>query len=135
MSQKKQQHELWWQDDGQLGSALKDLAASRKNSDLEKAVFSRTMASLPERPAGWRKTVFRWWESITERPLAAVATVAVAVLIAIGVWVAVATMQTPRPVETNPNMAQIENIESVNSTAIVADGNNDVPTVIWVFEE
>jgi|GEM_PF-3560617 len=135
MSQKKQQHEAWWKDDGALGSALKDLAASRKNTDLEKAVFSRTMASLPERPAGWRMTLSRWWKSITERPLAAAATVAAVVLIAIGVWVAVAAMQATPPVETNPNMAEIENIESVNSTAIVADGNNNVPTVIWVFEE
>ena len=135
MSHDRQHNDAWWQDDGHLKKALKEMADARIRPDRENAAFARAMATLPPRPAGWRMHLSHLWMSLVERPLTVAAAAAVVVLVVAGLWMALHTQQEVQPVEANPNMAHIENIESVNSTAIVADGNNNAPTIIWVFEE
>ena len=135
MSHDRQHNDAWWQDDGNLKKALKEMAGARISADREDAVFTRAMRNLPARPTGLRLRAMRLWESLSERPVTVVAAAVAVVLVVAGLWMALHDQQDPKPVETNPNMAHIENIESVNSTAIVADGNNNAPTVIWVFEE
>ncbi len=119
--------------DGLINAWADDLAKEANIDTLTRNTIN-SIAFLQPKPKQKPKNILSWLLAlVAEHPMQTAAAAAMLIAMVIGIALADFSEQVQPPAAGN--ICEIENIESQNSTAIIANGTDSQPTVIWIFEE